>query len=280
MADYQISEVAERTGFSPSTLRYYETIGIVAPTRRNAVGYRFYDDRAVARLTFIGRAKQLGCSLEETAQLLSAWDADCDGVRGQLRDLVATKISSANRQVADLVAFISQLQHVGLSLEGATSDGPCGDDCACLVEPAPDVVPVSFGTPDAAIACTLSSADDVRRRVADWQGLLSHVESRTAIDGGLRLQMSVGAPTAEILRMAEAEHRCCAFFAFSITIDDRGLALEVRAPEGARDLLAGVFGVDGAEPEAACLGRRDPRRTLVDGPSPILRQGKGQQMLG
>lgn len=57
MSTYTISEAAGRSGFSPSALRYYEGIGLVSP-RRTAAGYRLYDDRAVARLAFIGRAKQ------------------------------------------------------------------------------------------------------------------------------------------------------------------------------------------------------------------------------
>ena len=39
-----------------------------------------------------------------------------------------------------------------------------------------------------------------------------------------------------------AEQGCCTFFAFAITIDDRGIALEVRAPADAADLVTAVFG--------------------------------------
>jgi hypothetical protein len=40
-----------------------------------------------------------------------------------------------------------------------------------------------------------------------------------------------------------AEWACCSFFAFSITVDGRGTALEVRAPDAAQELLTTVFGV-------------------------------------
>src|SRR4029079_4289209 len=73
---YTIGEAAERSGFSASALRYYEGIGLVQPSNRTDAGYRLYDDRALGRLAFIGRAKQLGCTLEEIIDLVSIWDGE------------------------------------------------------------------------------------------------------------------------------------------------------------------------------------------------------------
>lgn len=42
--------------------------------------------------------------------------------------------------------------------------------------------------------------------------------------------------------MAAAEQDCCRFFAFSVTVDSRGLALEVRAPADADDVVTTLFG--------------------------------------
>lgn len=56
---YTIGEAADRTGFSASTLRYYEGIGLAAPSARTDAGYRLYDDDGLARLAFVARAKQL-----------------------------------------------------------------------------------------------------------------------------------------------------------------------------------------------------------------------------
>jgi hypothetical protein len=47
---------------------------------------------------------------------------------------------------------------------------------------------------------------------------------------------------AEMTRLALAEWQCCTFFAFAITVDGRGAALEVRAPDVAAELLKSVFG--------------------------------------
>ena len=91
------------------------------------------------------------------------------------------------------------------------------------------------------IACSLD-AGDAEARVGEWQSVLSHATSRIAIDGGVRLVFGANPPLADISRLAVAEHDCCRFFAFAITVDERGTALEVRAPDGADEILAAVFG--------------------------------------
>ena len=70
---YRIQEVSQRSGFSAATLRYYEGIGLVPPVGRTPAGYRVYDDTTLARLAFVARAKQLGCTLDEISELNTAW---------------------------------------------------------------------------------------------------------------------------------------------------------------------------------------------------------------
>ena len=63
----KIKEVADATGFTAATLRYYEQIGLLPQSTGTPAGYRTYDERTLERLAFIARAKQLGCTLEEIA---------------------------------------------------------------------------------------------------------------------------------------------------------------------------------------------------------------------
>jgi DNA-binding transcriptional MerR regulator len=51
----------------------------VQPATRTDAGYRLYDDDTLARLAFISRAKQLGCSLEEITDLVDLWDVSGAG---------------------------------------------------------------------------------------------------------------------------------------------------------------------------------------------------------
>ncbi|WP_150239558.1 MerR family transcriptional regulator [Nocardiopsis quinghaiensis] len=70
----QIGEVAERTGLSLRTIRYYGEVGLVEPSARSRGGFRLYTEADVERLNLIKRMKPLEFSLEETRELLEAID--------------------------------------------------------------------------------------------------------------------------------------------------------------------------------------------------------------
>lgn len=63
-----ISQVSERTGLTPSTIRYYEKIGLLyEPNRRNG-GARIYTESEVSYIQCLNRLKKLGLSLEEITE--------------------------------------------------------------------------------------------------------------------------------------------------------------------------------------------------------------------
>jgi MerR family copper efflux transcriptional regulator len=250
----KIKEVADASGFTAATLRYYEQIGLLPETSRTPAGYRMYDQRTLDRLAFIARAKQLGCSLDEITGLTTAWDGgQCGPIQDQLRQLVAGKIAAAQNQIAELVTFSSELQQAAAALERHRPDGACDADCGCVSDP-DDAVPVVATiravslsakpavTGESPIACTLS-AGSMKGRIADWQSLLAHVERREAIDGGVRSVFTPTVPINDLMRLVAAEQDCCQFFRFAITVDTRGVALEVRAPEDALEIVKSMFGV-------------------------------------
>ncbi|WP_354700818.1 hypothetical protein DSM112329_01108 [Paraconexibacter sp. AEG42_29] len=64
-AELPIREVARRTGFSRATLRYYESIGLVAPVARDdSSGHRRYDERAVQMLEALACLRTTGMGVE------------------------------------------------------------------------------------------------------------------------------------------------------------------------------------------------------------------------
>lgn len=71
----QIGEVAERTGLSLRTIRYYEEVGLITPSARSQGGFRLYTESDIARLMLVKQMKPLGFSLEETRDLLGVVDA-------------------------------------------------------------------------------------------------------------------------------------------------------------------------------------------------------------
>ena len=247
MSSYTIGEVAERSGFSASALRYYEGIGLVEPARRTDAGYRMYDDHTLTRLAFIARAKQLGCSLEDISDLVAVWDGEqCGPVQRRFHELITAKIGFARRQLVELSAFTVQLQAAAEQLSGEPVDGPCGDDCACVTAaaaPSRTAAAMLGAKPvDRTLACTLE-AGAVPERLADWERLLGHAKARVATpDGGLRVEFDADIDIGDLARLVGAEQHCCQFFAFAITVDHRGTGLEVRAPEAAAGIVADLFG--------------------------------------
>jgi MerR family transcriptional regulator, copper efflux regulator len=90
------------------------------------------------------------------------------------------------------------------------------------------------------IACTLD-ADSAGDRVGEWRRALGRVQSRSAIPDGVRLELAADAPVGDVARLMAAEHDCCRFFSFALTVDDRGIALEVTAPPDGQAVLTSLF---------------------------------------
>jgi DNA-binding transcriptional MerR regulator len=142
-ATYRIADVARRSGFKASTLRYYEELGLVRASARTPAGYRVYDESTLARLAFIARAKQLGCSLEEIQGLAAAWEGErCQPIQLRLRDLIDAKIAEAEKQVAEMSAFIGQLHQAAASLGAHTPEGACDATCGCSGQLEPSLLPL------------------------------------------------------------------------------------------------------------------------------------------
>jgi MerR family transcriptional regulator, copper efflux regulator len=248
---YKINEVARRSGFSATTLRYYEDIGLMPAPDRTESGYRMYDAAAIDRLAFIARAKQLGCTLDETADLLVAWEGGrCGPVQDRLRTLVSSKVADASRQIAELTTLRLELLAASAALDGHRPDGPCDDLCGCGAPAAAGASPVRLTAkpstrPDMAVPPIVCTAASATAALDAWRGLLAAHEGtlvRTAIDGGVRLQFGPDVDVAQLARLTMAEQECCRFFSFAITVDERGVGLDVRAPEEALAIVHTVFG--------------------------------------
>lgn len=118
----QIGEVAERTGLSLRTIRYYGEVGLVVPSARSKGGFRLYTESDVARLLLIKQMKPLGFSLEQTRDLLGVLDRlDSPGLddaeRAALTDqldrfetAVAARCAALREQLALAEEFSARLR--------------------------------------------------------------------------------------------------------------------------------------------------------------------------
>jgi hypothetical protein len=168
-------------------------------------------------------------------------------VQTKLQGLVDRKIVDAQARVVELAQLTAELQQARAALGAHTPDGPCDDQCGCTTTTtSATLTEVRLGSkPRTAsgpgFACTLAPSD-MDARLAEWRAVLSPAPRRVTIDDGVRIEFDSHASISELARLAAAEQECCQFFRFSITVDERGVALEVRAPAEAYELVLAAFG--------------------------------------
>lgn len=108
----KIGEVAERSGLSVKTIRYYEEIGLLAPqVERSTVGYRLFHPEVLSRLSFIRRSQSLGLTLQEIQQILQVHDQGhlpC----GEVRQHLQSKMDEISRQIQSLELLKGELQTI------------------------------------------------------------------------------------------------------------------------------------------------------------------------
>jgi len=68
--EYTVKKLAEMSGVTARTLRYYDEIGILKPARINSSGYRIYGSREVDRLQQILFYRELGMGLEDIKKII------------------------------------------------------------------------------------------------------------------------------------------------------------------------------------------------------------------
>ncbi len=125
-----IGEAAERSGVPAKTIRYYESIGLIAPAERSAGGYRVYDAREVETLRFVQRARSLGFSIEQVGELLALW-RDRSRASADVKAMASAQVAAIDRKIAELQGMRDTLEHLMTRCHGdARPDCPILEDLA------------------------------------------------------------------------------------------------------------------------------------------------------
>ncbi|MEH6493006.1 Cu(I)-responsive transcriptional regulator [Halopseudomonas sp.] len=112
-----ISQAAKASGLSPRMIRHYENIGLLqAPARSNA-GYRQYNERELHTLRFIHSARQLGFSMDDTAQLLTLWH-DRSRSSAEVKALAQHHLQTLEQKIAELQAMHDTLANLAECCQG------------------------------------------------------------------------------------------------------------------------------------------------------------------
>jgi MerR family transcriptional regulator, thiopeptide resistance regulator len=107
--DWSIQDIARLAGTTSRTLRHYDHIGLLVPSRVGANGYRYYNDAALMRLQRILLLRELGLGLPAIADLLAGNTDDAIALRTHLEWLRAEQ-QRLGRQITSVTATITALE--------------------------------------------------------------------------------------------------------------------------------------------------------------------------
>lgn len=127
----RIGELAETGNVSTKTIRYYESLGLLAEPERSSSGYRVYDSDAQDRLGFIRDAQATGLKLAEIASVLELKSSG-EGSCAHTRDLLDRHLADLDNQIERLMdarTNLRSLAHRGRALDPRS----CTDPNRCQV---------------------------------------------------------------------------------------------------------------------------------------------------
>ena len=105
-----VNEVSKLTGVSIRTLQYYDTIGLLTPSKYTESGYRLYDDTALERLQQILLFKELEFSLKEIKKIIDAPNFDREKALEQQIELLTLK----KEHLENLIDFARGIKTIGV----------------------------------------------------------------------------------------------------------------------------------------------------------------------
>jgi len=100
---FGIAELAERHGITPRALRFYETKGLISPSRVS--GQRVFTEQDDKRLALLLRAKPIGLKLADIKTFLDLYGREGEGRERQLRFV----IEKTGERIAELEARRAQI---------------------------------------------------------------------------------------------------------------------------------------------------------------------------
>lgn len=129
-----IGTASELSSLPVKTIRYYEEIRLVEPTR-GGNGYRDFSETDVQRLKFLQRARGLGFSIDECRELLSLYE-DRNRASADVKALTRAKIREVDRKIKELKSLKDVLATLAEACQGDDRpECPIIDDLAGTGKP-------------------------------------------------------------------------------------------------------------------------------------------------
>jgi MerR family Zn(II)-responsive transcriptional regulator of zntA len=109
---FRISQLAEQTGLTAHTLRFYEKHGLITPSGRSDAGYRLYDQADLRKAEFIRTARSIGFSLEDIAALLAIRVEKSSHSCQEVTDITQRKLDEVNHKISELKSMQATLRRL------------------------------------------------------------------------------------------------------------------------------------------------------------------------
>jgi DNA-binding transcriptional MerR regulator len=130
--DIRIGALAERTGTTAPTIRYYESVGLLPPAGRQEGGQRRYGAADVRRLQFIRRCRDFGFPVEQVRDLVSLVEDDARSCT-DAREIAHAHLERVRAKLAELRALETELAEFARRCDESCAGGP-GPACVPLAE--------------------------------------------------------------------------------------------------------------------------------------------------
>jgi len=104
----QIGQMARKTGLTVDAIRFYEKQRLLKPAPRTEGGFRLFSRQDLQHIQFIGRAQELGFSLNEIRELLALQGEQVEAC-SDVRDMLAVKLGAVRKTIAELRKLERQL---------------------------------------------------------------------------------------------------------------------------------------------------------------------------
>ena len=120
---WPIGKASELSGVGIETIRYYEREGITPKPDRTAAGRRNYDVKAVSRLRFVKRCRELGFSIPDIRMLLKISHSD-DATCEDAGKIGVDNLALVRGKIADLKRMEKALSELVASCRKGQTDCP------------------------------------------------------------------------------------------------------------------------------------------------------------
>ena len=107
----QVGDLARASGKTVRAIHHYEEVGLLKPHARSKGRYRLYDQAAVTRVRWIGKLHDLGLSLSQIQEVVTAWESapSAPEAMARMRSMYLEKLQETRAQITNLMSLEREL---------------------------------------------------------------------------------------------------------------------------------------------------------------------------